>query len=289
VAETSGETQHPNALKREDIVALNTSQFPTSSTQLTDLLRAVLTQNLANSDLGPLRLLAELSSPNIGRLDVDLTDCQIVLTKGEYRPRDEAPPLVAFDTGRIDYYNAQAQPLIIGAAPVNFRIEGRDLPIGWFRLPDDELGVGILEESADTRVPAGKFSAEADPQDLVELVRALAAGSLPDEVEVYRPRASVSQAGPESFIVSASCRVRYKIFRVRLGVEVAGRLASTGLLTIERIWLRRSNWILRMFTRVLRREYEKTHDLNKAFTSGSKLTNLRFSANEKLAVSGELR
>lgn len=294
VMSPTAEGAAPAAASNPEWLKLGTNKFPTHATELQDLIRAAVAREIPESNISAFSFNCELAGPDLPQVAIDMSGWQVPIPgMGEYvSPFDkpEAPQTVNLVPGMAQQVDLRAEPLEFGGCPITINAAFQNLPLAWHTLDSAELALGFAEDPvADAPPRTGKFSIEFPAQRLGEAFLD-AFNQLPDysKVEFYRPLVRCAQPAADAFEITASCRVRYKIFRVRLGIVISGRLNPNGILTIDRISLRGSNLIVRMFTGIMRRELEKTYDLNEGLPAGSRLSNLHFVAGENIKVSGDI-
>ncbi len=284
----------PVAAPNPEWLKLGTNKFPKRARELQDLIRSAVAREIPESNISAFSFHCELAGPDLPQVAIDMSGWQVPIPgMGEYvSPFDksEVPQTVHLVPGMAQQVKLRAEPLEFGGCPITINAAFQNLPLAWHTLESDELALGFFEEPVAEAPPStGKFSIEFPAQRLGEAFLD-AFNQLPDysKVDFYRPLVRSAQPATGAFEITASCRMRYKIFRVRLGIVISGRLNPNGILTVDRLSLRGSNLIVRMFTGIMRRELEKTYDLNEGLPADRKLANLHFIAGENIRISGDI-
>src|SRR5699024_9808388 len=106
-------------------------------------------------------------------------------------------------------------------------------------------------------------------------------------VAIFRARASVSATSDTEFQASGSCRIRYRLLWMRIGIHIGGSLSEAGTLRLESVSLQGSNLLLRLFSEVFfprawRSQILGTYDLNDYLPEGHRISRLRFRAGQTL-------
>lgn len=277
----------PESAPVADYMNLATRTIPRDGFLLADLVRGAVSRLLPGSNMADFQMTCEVDGRDLPRVALDLSGWHVPVLGNAPDDRHGDPAPVATEEGMIEHLTLRAVPLIVEDLPIYLAVELRRVGIAWHTLANGDIALGAAD--SDDSQTSGRFVLEAEPQQVAELIAGVInAAEEAEGIVVSRPRASVEQISDTQFSVSASCRVRYKLFRFRAGIALSGRLAPTGTFTVEAVSFTGSNPLLRLLARPARAELLGPIDLNEMLPEGSMFSGLRFTAGQSVRVEGRV-